>query len=72
MAESEKKWTMERVHSELYDARTKVFVIAKVLETGAISLKDHPEWSLVLKPMLKDLVDNANRIESMINEDDVA
>lgn len=72
MAETEKKWTVERIHSELYEARTKVFVIAKVLETGAISFADHPEWTLVLKPMLKELADYAAKIDAMIKQEDIA
>jgi len=71
MIDTEKKWTIERVHSELYEARTKVFVIAKVLETGAISFADHPEWALVIKPMLKDLAENANKIDAMLKEEDI-
>ena len=34
MTEEKPKWTMERIRNEVYDARTKLFVIAKVLETG--------------------------------------
>lgn len=71
MSETEKKWTMERIHSELYEARTKVFVIAKVLEAGVISFEGQPEWSLVIKPMLKELAANAAKIDAMIKEDDI-
>ncbi len=49
------KWTVEKVRKEIYDARTKMFVVAKVLETGSVSLKDHEEWALVIKPLLRDL-----------------
>ncbi|MEW6137921.1 MAG: hypothetical protein AB1733_06785 [Thermodesulfobacteriota bacterium] len=61
---SEKKWTAEKVHKELYDVRTKLFVIAKVLETGSLNLREHPEWTLVIEPLLKEVVQYAEQIKS--------
>lgn len=64
---SEAKWTIEKIHKEIYDARTKLFVVAKVLETGSIKPAEMPEWVVVLTPLLKDLVENAEKIRSMIS-----
>jgi len=67
-AEKEKQpWNVERVHKEVYDARTRIFVTLKVLETGAVDFKESPEWSLVIRPLLKDLIDNAQKIEAMMD-----
>lgn len=66
---SEKKWTVERIHKEIQDARTKVFVIAKVLETGNIKLSEHPEWVLLIKPILTDLLTNTKKISEMIEQE---
>lgn len=52
---TEDKWTVEKVRKELYEARTKMFVVAKVLETGSVSLKEHEEWAMVIKPLLRDI-----------------
>jgi hypothetical protein len=65
---SEESWTVERIHQDIYDARTKIFVVAKVLETGTLTLSEHPEWVLVIKPVLKDLLDNASKIEAFLQE----
>ena len=62
---SEKKWTVEKVRQELYDARTKLFVIAKVLETGSVNLSEHPEWMVVMQPLLKEVVEYAGQIKGM-------
>jgi hypothetical protein len=65
---SEESWSLERIHKEIYDARTKVFVVAKVLETGILTLSDHPEWVLVIKPVLKDLLENVSKVEAFLEE----
>lgn len=65
---TEKKWTPERVHQEVYDARTKLFVTTKVLETGNIKLSELPEWTLVIKPLLSEIVQYAEQIRSMTEE----
>ena len=65
---SEESWSPERIRKEIYDARTKIFVVAKVLETGNITLSDHPEWVLVIKPVLKDLLDNVSKVEAFLEE----
>jgi hypothetical protein len=60
------KWTVERVRQEIYDARTKMFTMTKVLEAGTIDWAEHPEWVLVIRPLLKDVVDNAQKISAML------
>ena len=65
---SEESWSPERIRKEIYDARTKIFVVAKVLETGNITLSDHPEWVLVIKPVLKDLLENVSKVEAFLEE----
>lgn len=62
---SEKKWTVEKVRQEVYDVRTKLFVITKVLETGALDLKEYPEWALVIDPLLRETVEYAEQIRAM-------
>jgi hypothetical protein len=68
MEEQHPKWTVERVHKELSEARNKLFVVAKVAETGSIPFQDHPEWMLVLKPLLRDLVTYSQTIEEAMGE----
>lgn len=63
------KWNVERLHKEVYDARTKLFVIVKVLETGSLELKDCPEWALVIKPLLNEITENAEKIRSFLAEE---
>lgn len=69
MSEAKEKWNVERIHSEVYDARTKLFVIAKVLEAGTIDLKGRPEWALVIRPLLKELVGYADKVGTMIDKE---
>jgi hypothetical protein len=71
MSEPEKKWNVERMHSEIYDARTKLFVICKVLETGTVDLSEHPEWVLVIKPIIADLMANATKIQAFLKDEDI-
>jgi hypothetical protein len=63
-AMSEQKWTVEKVRQEVYDIRTKLFVITKVLETGALDLKAYPEWALVIEPLLRETVEYAEQIRA--------
>jgi len=63
------KWNVERLHKEIYDARTRLFVIVKVLETGSLELKDSPEWSLVIKPLLSEITENAHKIEAFLSQE---
>ncbi len=67
---AEKKWSVKRVHDEIYEARTKVFVVAKVLETGSVTFSEHPEWVLIVKQVLKDLKENAAQVEKILKEQD--
>ncbi len=68
MTEEKQPWTVERIRKEIYDARTTVFVITKVLETGSINLAEAPEWGLVIRPMLTDLIENAQKIQGMLDK----
>jgi hypothetical protein len=67
---AEKKWSVKRIHDEIYEARTKVFVVAKVLETGSVTFSENPEWVLIVKQILKDLKENATQIEKILKEQD--
>jgi hypothetical protein len=62
------KWNVERLHKDVYDARTKLFVIVKVLETGGMELKDYPEWALVIRPLLSEIAENAEKIKAFLDE----
>jgi hypothetical protein len=62
----EKKWNVERVHKEIYDARTTMFVVTKVLETGSVDFSEHAEWVLVIRPLLRDLVKNVGRVSELL------
>jgi hypothetical protein len=65
MAE-DKKWDVERIHKEIYDARTKMFVVTKVLETGSVDFSESPEWVLVIRPLLRDIIKNGNRVGELL------
>lgn len=65
---SDEKWNIERVHKEVAEARTKVFVITKVLETVDLKPAEHAEWVLLIRPLLKDLIQNAERIGTLLDE----
>ena len=66
---SEEKWDMERIRNEVYEARTKMFVVVKVLETVNIKPREYPEWTLVIKPLLKDLIENTEKIQALIEDE---
>ncbi len=67
---SEPKWNMERIHKEIYDARTKMFVVSKVLETGSVKFADYPEWALVVRPLLRDMIRFAGKIEEELGDEE--
>lgn len=67
---SEPKWNMERIHKEIYDARTKMFVISKVLETGSLKFSDYPEWALVIRPLLKEMMQFAGYIQEKVADEE--
>jgi len=67
----EKKWNMEKIRQEVYDARTKMFVVAKVLETGSIKPSEHPEWVLVIRSLINDLVKNSERVTQLLGDEEV-
>jgi hypothetical protein len=62
----DKKWDVERIHKEIYDARTRMFVVTKVLETGSVDFSDRPEWVLVIRPLLRDIIENGNRVGELL------
>ena len=64
------KWTVERVREEIYEARTRMFVVTKVLEAGNLNLTQHPEWLLVIRPLLKDIAENVQKISAMIEAEE--
>lgn len=66
MMTEERKWNVERIHKEIYDARTSMFVVTKVLESGSVGFSEHPEWVLVIRPLLRDLMKNADRISELL------
>ncbi|MEW6533568.1 MAG: hypothetical protein AB1473_22260 [Thermodesulfobacteriota bacterium] len=72
MTEEKPKWTMERIRNEVYDARTKLFVVAKVLETGLPDPAESPEWVLVIKPLLKEIIDHTKTIQNLMKDEKIA
>ncbi len=66
---AEEKWTFERVRTEINEARTKMFVVFKVLETGNLKFAEHPEWALVVSPMLKELSVYAAKIKDFVGQE---
>jgi len=60
------KWTFERIREEIYEARTRLFVLTKVMESGNLSFEQHPEWVLVMRPLLKEIQDNTQKITAMM------
>ncbi len=66
----EKKWNVERVHKEINEARNKLFVVTKVMETGSVDFSEYPEWVLVIRPLLRDVVINSNRLRELLGIED--
>jgi len=69
MSDEKPKWNMERVRQEIYDARTKIFVVTKVLETGSLKPDEYPEWVLVIKPLLREIEENVAKLKSLLGEE---
>lgn len=63
---TEQKWDMQRIRQEIYDARTKLFVVAKILETGNLTFSENPEWALVVDPLLKEVTEQADKIKEFV------
>ncbi len=61
---SQPKWNVERVHKEVQEARNKLFVVNKVIETGSITFDNHEEWVLVIKPLIRDIMQFSQKLES--------
>ncbi len=66
----EKKWNVERVHKEINEARNKLFVVTKVMETGSVDFSEYPEWVLVIRPLLRDVVTYSNRLRELLGIED--
>jgi hypothetical protein len=47
-------------------------VVTKVLETGGLDASERPEWVLVLRPLLRDLVKNTKRVSELLGIEDEA
>jgi hypothetical protein len=69
MTDEKPAWTVERVHREIAAAKTKVFVVTKYLETGNLKLSESPEWVLVIRPLLRDIIANAEKIQAMLGDE---
>lgn len=67
---SEPKWTPDKIRQEIYDARTKTFVVTKVLETGNIDLSENPEWVLVIRPLIRDIKQYLEQIEEHLGTEE--
>jgi hypothetical protein len=65
---SEEAWNPQKVRQEVYDARTKLFVVAKVLETGSVNMIEQPEWAMVVMPLLKDILTYVGKIQESLEE----
>jgi hypothetical protein len=63
---SDEKWSMRRVREEIYDARVKIFVVSKVMETGNLKPQEEPEWTLVIKPLLDDILEHTGKLKEML------
>ena len=61
-------WNAQRVRQEVYDSRTKLFVVAKVLETGSVNMRDQQEWALVVRPLLKDILTYVDKIQESLED----
>lgn len=70
MTEEKPKWTVERIHQEIAEARTKIFVVTKYLETGNLKLSEFPEWVLVINPLVKDVIANAQIIQGLMVDEE--
>jgi len=64
----EKKWTVERVHQEVSEARNKMFVVTKVLETGSVAFADKQEWVVVIKPLLRELEEFSRKVDELMGD----
>jgi hypothetical protein len=64
---SQQKWNVERVHKEIQEARNKLFVVNKVVETGSIQFDGHEEWVLVIKPLIRDILQFSQQLETGMN-----
>jgi hypothetical protein len=65
---SDEAWNPQKVRQEVYDARTKLFVVAKVLETGSVNMKEQQEWAMVVMPLLKDILTYVGKIQESLEE----
>lgn len=65
---NDEAWNAQRIRQEVYDSRTKLFVVAKVLETGSVNMSEHQEWALVIRPLLKDILTYVGKIQESLED----
>ena len=65
---SDETWNPKKIRQEIYEARTKLFVVTKVLESGGVNLSEHQEWALVVRPLLKDVLTYVDKIQGFLDE----
>ena len=68
---NDEAWNAQKIRQEVYDSRTKLFVVAKVLETGSVNMSEHQEWALVIRPLLKDILTYVGKIQESLEENPV-
>ncbi|MDR3604875.1 MAG: hypothetical protein ACLQT6_14075 [Desulfomonilaceae bacterium] len=65
---NDQTWNVQKIRQEIYDARTKLFVVAKVLEAGSVKIGEQQEWALVVRPLLKDILTYVDKIQGFLEE----
>jgi hypothetical protein len=65
---NDENWNTQKVRQEVYDARTKLFVVAKVLESGSVNFKEQQEWAMVIRPLLRDILTYVEKIQGFLED----
>lgn len=65
---NDETWNTQKVRQEVYDARTKLFVVAKVLESGSVNFKEQQEWAMVIRPLLRDILTYVDKIQGFLED----
>lgn len=65
---NDETWNTQKVRQEVYDARTKLFVVAKVLESGSVNFKEQQEWAMVIRPLLRDILTYVDKIQGFMED----
>lgn len=66
---NDETWNTQKVRQEVYDARTKLFVVAKVLESGSVNFKEQQEWAMVIRPLLRDILTYVEKIQGFLEDE---